>query len=220
MTKEALSDLRIVWDSLYDEDALEKGDLIIAFGCADKAVGERAAQLWLKGFAPYVLFSGGLGKGTKGRLCASEAEGYRDIAIRMGVPESHILLETCSTNTGENISFSKALLMERGLAVKQAIVVHQPNMGRRIRATLGKQWADSGIRFLIAPGDRSLEGYLVRLSAEGIGETEMVSNIVGDFERMDTYAARGFQLECSMPEEAWAAFHRLVEAGFDQYIQR
>lgn len=76
MEKAALEELRLVWNSLYWADALEKADVIIGFGCADEAVGQRAAELYLAGYAPWLVFSGGLGKGTKGRLAISEAEGY------------------------------------------------------------------------------------------------------------------------------------------------
>lgn len=47
MEKAALEELRLVWNSLYWADALEKADVIIGFGCADEAVGQRAAELYL-----------------------------------------------------------------------------------------------------------------------------------------------------------------------------
>ena len=218
MTKEILDKLRIVWDHLYTEDMLEKADLIMAFGCADQAVAARAAKLFLDGYAPYLLFSGGLGKGTEGRLRHSEAEGYADIAAEMGVPREKMLLETESTNTGENLRFSHAILQERGIHPHTAIVVHQPNMGKRIRATLQKQWPDQNLRFLIAPADRSLEAYLQRLASYGVDEFEMVSNIVGDFQRMDVYAKEGYQTPVHMPQEAWEAFERMKAFGYTKYI--
>ena len=210
--------LRIVWNHLYTEDALQKANIIMAFGCADQGVAQRAAQLFLDGYAPYLLFSGGLGKGTQGRLRQSEAEGYADIAAEMGVPRERMLLETESTNTGENLRYSHALLQDRGIHVETAIVVHQPNMGKRIRATLQKQWPDQSAQFWIAPGDRSLENYLNRLTACDVPEYEMVSNIVGDFQRMDIYAQMGYQVPVEMPAEAWEAFERMKAFGYTKYI--
>ena len=216
MTGEALLALRVVWDSLYDCDELEKADAVLAFGCADPMVATRAAKLYLGGYAPYLVFSGGLGKGTEGRLSKSEAEHYADIAAEMGVPRDKMILETKSTNTGENLRFTHKLL--QGYDVKKAIVVHQPNMGRRIRATLAKQWPDPETKFLIAPADRSLEAYLERLSGCGVDEFEMVSNIVGDFQRMDVYAELGYQTPAEMPKEAWEAFERMKAFGYTKYI--
>ena len=216
MKQEVLTSLRVVWDSLYDADELEKADVIIAFGCADPMVAQRAAQLFLDGWAPYVVFSGGLGKGTEGRLAKSEAEHYAQIALGMGVPQEKMILETRSTNTGENLRFTHELLKERN--IRTAIVVHQPNMGKRIRATLAKQWPDPDVRFLIAPADRSLEGYLDRLSACGLDEHEMVSNIIGDFQRMKIYARLGYQTPVEMPEHAWQAFETVRSFGYTRYI--
>jgi len=218
MNHDALEALRIVWNSLYTADEMEKADVIMAFGCADPMVGERAAQLFLDGYAPVLLFSGGLGKGTEGRLTKSEAENYADTAEALGVPRDRMILETKSTNTGENLRFSHALLKQRGMEVKKAIVVHQPNMGKRIRATLEKQWPEAGVQFLIAPADRSLESYLNRLHESGVEEYEMVSNIVGDFQRMDVYAKLGFQTPQPMPEEAWEAFEKMKAFGYTKYI--
>ena len=216
MTGEVLATLRVVWNSLYDCDQLEKSDAILAFGCADPMVAQRAARLYLEGYAPYLVFSGGLGKGTEGRLQKSEAEHYADIAAGLGVPKDRMILETKSTNTGENLRFTHALLRHQN--IRQAIVVHQPNMGKRIRATLAKQWPDPKTRFLIAPADRSLEAYLKRLSECGVDEFEMVSNIVGDFQRMDVYARLGYQTPVQMPDEAWKAFEQMKVFGYTKYI--
>lgn len=218
MRQDVQKTLQVVWDSLYTADALEKADVIMAFGCADKMVGERAAKLFLEGWAPWLLYSGGLGKGTEGRLAQSEAETYAQKALALGVAREKMILETKSTNTGENLRFSHTLLKEHGVEVRTAIVVHQPNMGKRIRATLQKQWPDTDVRFLIAPADRSLEAYLARLAADGVEEHEMVSNIVGDFQRMDIYARMGYQTPCPMPPEAWEAFERMKAFGYTKYI--
>ena len=127
-----------------------------------------------------------------------------------------MILETKSTNTGENLRFTHQLLL--GYEIREAIVVHQPNMGKRIRATLEKQWPDQKVVFRIAPADRSLVNYLERLSRCGLTEHEMVSNIVGDFQRMDVYAKLGYQTPVEMPQEAWKAFEKMKTFGYTKYI--
>ena len=216
MTGEVLSTLKIVWDSLYTVDELQKADVIMAFGCADLMVAQRAANLYLEGYAPYLVFSGGLGKGTEGRLLKSEAEGYAEIAEQLGVPRKCMILETRSTNTGENLRFTHELLKDYHF--RDAIVVHQPNMGKRIRATLEKQWPDPNVRFRIAPADRSVENYLERLQSYGLDEHQIISNIVGDFQRMDVYAKLGYQTPVEMPKEAWEAFEKMKALGYTRYI--
>jgi len=56
--------LNKIWNYLKLDLALEKADCIIAFGSFDIKVAELAAELYLKGYADYLLVTGGLGKGT------------------------------------------------------------------------------------------------------------------------------------------------------------
>ncbi len=52
---------RLVWDYHHMNHTLEKSDCIFALGSHDLRVAEWAAQLWLEGWAPLLLLSGGLG---------------------------------------------------------------------------------------------------------------------------------------------------------------
>lgn len=51
-----------------------------------------------------------------------EAEVFLDIARRMGVPRSSILLETAATNTGENIRFSYQVLKDNNISGNITII--------------------------------------------------------------------------------------------------
>lgn len=212
--------LGVLWDFLFEQDELEKADLILGFGCNDTAIAGRAARLFMDGWAPRLLFSGGLGKGTEGVFAKSEAETFADVAAGMGVPRERIWLETRSVHTGENLAFSRRLLKEKGFESGTVIVVHRPTMGRRIRAALDRQWADAGMRFLISPETTTPEEHLRRLTASGITEEEAVSNIVGDFQRMDLYARLGYQAPRHIPPAAWTAFETLVKMGYGKYVIR
>jgi len=54
-----------------------------------------------------------------------EAHQFAAIAVAMGVPEDRVLVENRSTNTGENVLFTKQLLAERGLEPHRFIVVQK-----------------------------------------------------------------------------------------------
>lgn len=108
--------IHILWDYMCLYQIPQKADCIIGFGCYNEDVARRAAQLYLAGYAPRVLFSGGLGRNTSAMWSRSEAEHFRDVALAEGVPESAILMENKSTNSGENLLFSKQVLLEAGLA--------------------------------------------------------------------------------------------------------
>ena len=59
---------------------------------------------------PPLIFSGGLGSITKRLWHEPEADQFAAIARAMGVPAANILIENASTNTGENILFTRKLL--------------------------------------------------------------------------------------------------------------
>lgn len=214
--KRAIDYIRILWDFLAYEDTLSKSDVIIGFGSNDISIAERASKLFKDGMAPYLLFSGGLGKGTEGVWNRTEAETFRDIAINCGIEKEKILIENKSSNTGENIRFSKELLEKKGICARTAIIVHQPNMGRRIFAAIKKQWPE--IEPLIAPTNCTLEQYIDKLKSVGVDEEDLFSNIVGDFQRIDVFAQMGYQIPQCIPEETITAYKELCNLGYTKYI--
>ncbi len=56
---------------------------------------------------PLILFFSGAG-GKESYLLKEEAEVFADIAIANGVPKERIIKESQSTNTGENILFTRS----------------------------------------------------------------------------------------------------------------
>lgn len=85
---------------------IDKCDLIIGCSCSYLEVADKCVELNKEGYAPKILFTGGLGKITKDNFNKTEAEIYKDIAINKGVSDKDILIETKSTNTGDNFRFS------------------------------------------------------------------------------------------------------------------
>ncbi|MBL8957057.1 MAG: YdcF family protein [Myxococcaceae bacterium] len=71
---------------------------------------EKAAELYLQGRAPLIVFSGGSARGLP-----SEASVARDLAVKAGVPESACIVEDSSHSTHENAVLSLPLLKERGV---------------------------------------------------------------------------------------------------------
>jgi hypothetical protein len=44
--------------------------------------------------------------------------------------------------------------------------------------------------------------------------------MVGDLQRLSVYAEKGYQVPVSVPDDVWAAYDRLVAAGFDSQVIR
>lgn len=211
-----LQPLQVLWDYLGMHQALEEADCIVGFGNFNTNIARRAAQLYLQGYAPRILFTGGLGRNTKRLMQEPEAVIFARTAMECGVPEEAILLEDRSTNTAENILFTRAMLEEQGIPHGHILGVHQPFMERRICAAMGVYWPEQSFR--VTSPQVSVERYLEDALAQGMTENAAVSVIVGDFQRMDLYAKKGYQLPQHIPEEAWQAFHTLVDMGFDTQL--
>ena len=118
--------VKTLWDYMRLGQTPGKADCIIGFGCYNEDVARRAAQLYRQGFAPLVLFTGGLGRNTSSMWTESEASRFARIAMEEGVPEKAILVEDKSTNSGENLIFSKKMLTELGMSHPRIIGVQKP----------------------------------------------------------------------------------------------
>ena len=99
-------------------------DYIIVLGCAirkdgsptpllrgrlDRALAFAKTQETETGKAPIFVLSGGKGPNE----CISEAESMRRYLTEQGVPEERMLLEDQSTDTAENMRFSKEIIQSR-----------------------------------------------------------------------------------------------------------
>ena len=213
-----LPHLQVIWDYLCLRRDPEETDVIVGFGNFNTDIARRAAELYLQGYAPKILFTGGLGRNTEGLLPEPEAVRFARVARECGVPEEDIILEDRSTNTKENILFTREKLEELGIPHARILGVHQPFMERRIAAAMGVYWPE--LDFSVTSPQVTIPEYLVRAKDQGISENASISVIVGDFQRMDLYAKLGYQLPQHIPEDAWAAFHELVDLGFDKQLAK
>jgi uncharacterized SAM-binding protein YcdF (DUF218 family) len=195
---------------------LQKSDVIVVLCSHDTIVAERGAQLFLEGWAPLLVFTGGLGTITRHLWSDPEAERFARIAIGMGVPEDRILIENRATNTGENVAFTRELLAARGLDPDSFILVQKPYMERRTFATFKKVWPGKSVR--VTSPQLSMSDYLDRYSHGSLTAADVVSIMVGDLLRIREYPARGFQIPQDIPDDVWEAYNQLVRAGYDRHL--
>lgn len=193
---------------------LRKADCILALGSHDLRVADRAAELYLQGMAPLLIFSGGLGNLTKESWTEPEADQFARIAREKGVPEKAILLENKSTNTGENIRFTQELLSAKGLDPQSFILVQKPYMERRSYATFKKHWSEKDL--MVTSPQFSFEDY----PTDQIPLERVIHIMVGDLQRIKYYPERGFQVYQEIPDEIWESYETLVAAGFDQHLMK
>ncbi len=186
--------------------------MLIVLGSHDLRVAEHAADLFHRQLAPRVVLSGGIGTRLAGLWARPEAEIFAEVMRQRGVPESALLLESRSTNTGENVRFTRELLAARGLVVQSVIAVQKPYMERRTYATIHKQWPDVALRVSSPP--LTFAAYC----DSTLPLRDIIEFMVGDLERIIEYPKLGFMIPQDVPEVVMQAYEKLVAAGFDKHL--
>jgi uncharacterized SAM-binding protein YcdF (DUF218 family) len=205
-----------VWNYHRLNQALAPADAIMVLCSHDTVVAERGAQVFLEGWAPLLIFSGGLGTITKNFWTEPEADQFAAIAVRMGVPREKILIENRSTNTGENVQFTRAMLASRQIDLERFILVQKPYMERRTYATFRKVWPEKD--FVVTSPQVSLDEYLQTYSHATLSPDDVISIMVGDLQRIRLYGENGFQIPQEIPADVWDAYEQLVQAGYDKRL--
>lgn len=200
---------KILWSYNCLGQRIEKSDVIIGLGSHDTRTADRSAELYLQGFAPYLLFSGGFGRLTAKDWAKSEAEIFSEIALKKGVNPEALIIENKSTNTGENLTFSMKLMNEMKINVNKVILVHKPYMERRALAT----WLNlfPNIKAIVTSPQMSYDVYI---NESPITKDETINIIVGETQRIKLYSERGFTVTQEIPTEVWQAYEELINRGF------
>jgi uncharacterized SAM-binding protein YcdF (DUF218 family) len=197
-----------LWTYHDMQHELHPCDVGIGLGSHDPGVAMVAVTLFRDGTFPYLVFTGANSPTTVKDFPRGEAVHYREYAIDNGVAADAVLVETRATNTQENLSFSRALLAENNIVAKSVVLMSRPYQQRRAYATCRKVWPE--VEVLCASHPLSLDDYVA-----SIGDIKRVIDmLVGDTQRIEEYARRGFAIPQDMPADVSAAYERLVTAGF------
>lgn len=205
---------QLIWDYHHVNHSLQPADCILVLGSHDTRVAERGAELFLQGYAPLLVFSGGLGRLTDGMWDEPEADKFARIARDMGVPANKILTENRSTNTGENIALTYSLLKKNNIEVKRMILVQKPYMERRTFATFMKQWPGEPVAIAVTSPQISFSDY----PNHEISQEQVINIMLGDLQRIKIYPPKGFQIHQDIPAEVWSAYENLVQKGFTSHL--
>ncbi|MFF5131022.1 YdcF family protein [Streptomyces syringium] len=180
----------------------------IGLGSHDLGVATVAAQAYLDGLVPVIVFSGATSPTTKGRFPQGEAVAYREHALSLGVPDHAVLVEPTATNTGQNITQSRAILEAADISVSSVLLVCKPYEQRRAYATALKLWPE--VEFVCTSAPMELTEYV-----NSIGDVRIIIDMmIGALQRIMIYPAQGFMADVPVPPNVKAAYERLVQAGF------
>jgi uncharacterized SAM-binding protein YcdF (DUF218 family) len=133
----------LIWGS---RDKARDADAIVVLGAAQyvgrpspvlRARLDHALDLWQRGLAPRLIFTGGTGAGDT----TSEAAVSRNYALRHGVPDTVILMENEGRTTRE--SFAAVAAIMRARQMHTAILVSDPFHMLRLRVLSSQYGVDA-----------------------------------------------------------------------------
>lgn len=206
-----------IWDYMLMHHKLKKADVIFVLGNRDTRVAERAAELFLEGWAPILLCggSGSIHENKPGRekfKGTTEAEVFAEIAIAKGVSKKKIIIENESQSTAENFAFGMKKLNEHGIFPKTVIAVQKPYMERRTYATGMARWKD--VEIMVTSPQLPLDEFL----NEGRDLEYTINCMVGDLQRIIEYPRLGYQIEQNVPNDVLEAYKYLIDKGYTERL--
>ncbi|MFN1618500.1 YdcF family protein [Vibrio rotiferianus] len=199
--------IETLWDYMQLNQELTPADCIFVMCSNDLRVAEYAAKLYHQKLAPLIIFSGGEGRFTDGLFDKSEAETFTEIAKLAGVPNEAILVETKSSNSGENVRFTEQLLREKEIKCESLILVQKPFMERRAIATFEKQWQSPYSQLQVTSTAHPFFEYI----NEEMTLMMVLEALMEDFSRVKTYPEKGFQTEQEIPAHVESSYQALRE---------
>ncbi|MEX1028825.1 MAG: YdcF family protein [Paenibacillaceae bacterium] len=229
-------------DELISGYGLEQADLLLVLGSSVISTIEIAANAMKAGLAKELMIVGGRGHSTNYLVEAvqhsptykaipteymAEAEILLEIALQCTVlHRDDILLETKSTNCGNNASYAWETLKSLDRNPRSIIIMQDPAMQLRSYASFKHVWDTAGMecrwinfaafvpRFHINLGQLGLEEHALINRAWDVNR--LVSLIMGEIPRLKDDAngygpkGQGFIAHVDIPEHIEEAYQRLL----------
>lgn len=146
---------------IFVEDKPQKVDAIFLPGGSHPEQPEYAAELYRKGYAKWLVPSGGIsvkrdkwpGVRSKADIYngdyQSDCDFFTDVFIKNGVPSDVIVGEDKSGHTRDNAFLSRMVVYEKGIEIKTAIIVCKAFHARR--CLMLYQMAFPNTKFYVCP---------------------------------------------------------------------
>ena len=146
---------------IFVEDKPQKVDAIFLPGGSHPEQPEYAAELYRKGYAKWLVPSGGIsvkrdkwpGVRSKADIYngdyQSDCDFFTDVFIKNGVPSDVIVGEDKSGHTRDNTFLSRMVVYEKGIEIKTAIIVCKAFHARRCLMLYQMAFPDT--KFYVCP---------------------------------------------------------------------
>lgn len=144
---------------------------------------QAALALWNGGMFKRLLVSGG----RTGGIARSEAAILGEELVRLGIPESVLILEHAASNTGENVIYGRQKVAEMMdvSAVRSVLVIGKVCSTRRYLMTLQRHWP--GLLMSISPVN-----YFAVPVKRWHEHDEFRARVLAEYEKIPLYLQQGF----------------------------
>ncbi|MBS3770995.1 MAG: YdcF family protein [Bacteroidales bacterium] len=200
-----------VFDYLYLRDDNQRVDAVLGFGHFDMKIPHTCGKLYQEGYAPKIIFTGGVGAGTAD-LKKKEAQVFRDelYAHFPDIPEEDLLIEDQSTNTGENIYFLKEMAFrqwpEHNFSKGVSSVMLVCNAARQRRTWLTWKKILPEVHAINCPPETAFKQEQELFRSKG---RTLENLLLGEMERILNYPDKGFTVEEEVPQDVYSAYQVL-----------
>lgn len=145
-------------DFIFVSDTPEKADAVFLPGGSHPEQAEYAAELYHKGYAKWIVPSGGISvKADKWHGVRSKADIYNgdyhsdcefftDVLLKNGVPVSAVIEEKYAGHTHDNAFLSRKAVDEKGIEIKTALIVCKAFHARRCLMLYQMAFPDTTIK--------------------------------------------------------------------------
>jgi hypothetical protein len=168
VTREQLAHLDTIaaWLALKDPWP-DRVDLMLLFGGSLPPTWQTAAEAVLAGDVRTLMLVGGRGH-TTDALLAALGEGPSSTSSEAGLMArwfrdvhgiEDVLLETRSTNCGDNVTLAEEVAERHGLRPRTVALVQDATMQRRMDARFRRRWTLGGARAVNRPGPDSRDAW-------------------------------------------------------------
>ncbi|MDX3534323.1 YdcF family protein [Streptomyces sp. MB09-01] len=208
ISEQAWADAELIWDFHQMHHEPRPCSVAVGLGSHDLGVADTTVDLYQRGMAPLIVFTGATSPTTRARMPRGEAVHYRERALELGVPPEYVLVEPNARNTGENIRLTRALLEGARRPIESVLLISKPYEERRAYATARKLWPE--VEVVCASTPMTFTSYI-----DSIGDPKLVIDmLVGALQRLQLYPDQGFMVHMPVPDPVLAAYQRLRDEGF------
>lgn len=176
-------EIKKITEYIFLKSSPQKADLALVFGTRHQEAINKVYELYYSGLVRKILVSGGINRVTG----ENEALEMSNKLIELGVNQNYIILEDKSTNSLENVLFSKQVIDKKiGFnKIKKIIAIVKHYHSRRALMTLKRYFPDT---VELIPATYEIYGFTVNNWFDSeVGKEK----VLGEWNKIPKYLARG-----------------------------